>query len=375
MSRVTHISIIHIPLDTRIFEKQCRALAAAGYDVHLVVAAPPVAEIDGVQLHSIADDCDRPPARKQWRRMLRAARWAFRLRPSVYHLHDPHLIPLGLVLKLAGARVLYDVHEDYPAHGRTKLAGRPLRAELKAFMWGLLERLARIGLDGFVCASPAVARRFPAAKASVVTNFPLHREFGLRANGSTLPYRRRPNTVVYMGDITVARGFWEMIRAVELVPERLGCRLLLAGRFRDAHLEQPAAALAAAGRIEYVPYRPYRQAVSKLSAAKVGLILLHPLPNHWDPWRSNKLFEYMGAGLPVIASDLPRWRELVVGTGCGLVADPRDASSIASAIEYLLDHPEEAEEMGRRGREAVRARFNWDGQEARLLSIYREIAA
>ena len=178
-----------------------------------------------------------------------------------------------------------------------------------------------------------------------------------------------------MSDITVARGFWEMIRAVELVPERLGCRLLLAGRFRDAHLEQPAAALAAAGRIEYVPYRPYRQAVSKLSAAKVGLILLHPLPNHWDPWRSNKLFEYMGAGLPVIASDLPRWRELVVGTGCGLVADPRDASSIASAIEYLLGHPEEAEEMGRRGREAVRARFNWDGQEARLLSIYREIAA
>ena len=147
--RVTHISILHRALDTRIFAKQCRALAAAGYEVHLVAGGPSTSERDGVHLHSIADTDARPPARRQVKRLVRATSAAFSLRPSLYHLHDPHLIPLGLVLKLCGARVVYDVHEDYPAHARTKLADRPLRGSLKALMWGAGEQLARHALDAF----------------------------------------------------------------------------------------------------------------------------------------------------------------------------------------------------------------------------------
>ena len=131
--RITHISIIHRPLDGRIFAKQCRALAAAGHDVHLIVGGAPEDEIDGVHFHTIAD-ADRPPARRQLSRFLRASVWAFRLRLSTFHLHDPHLIPLGVLLKLAGSRVVYDVHEDYPAHARTKLVGHPVRGWIKARM-------------------------------------------------------------------------------------------------------------------------------------------------------------------------------------------------------------------------------------------------
>ncbi|MGH2994342.1 MAG: glycosyltransferase family 4 protein [Solirubrobacterales bacterium] len=370
--RVTHISIIHKPLDVRIFEKECRALAGAGYEVHLIVGAPPATEVDGVLLHSVANDSTRPLARRQWARLLRAARWAFRLRPSIYHLHDPHLIPLGLLLKLSGARVVYDVHEDYPAHARSKLVAHPLLGLLKAFMWIVLESLAQRGLDGFVCASPALAEKFPATSTVVVRNFPRHREFALpEVEPGSRPYRKRRNTLVYTGNIREIRGFWEMVRALELLPADLDCRLRMIGWFTPPELARSARRLEAWSRMEFIPWQRHRVLVRELLSAKIGLILLHPLPNHGDPIRSNKLFEFMAAGIPVIAPELPRWREIVCGIGCGLVVDPRDPAAIAAAIEDLLRRPEEAEAMGRRGQAAVRTEFNWDAEAPRLLSLYR----
>lgn len=88
---------------------------------------------------------------------------------------------------------------------------------------------------------------------------------------------------------------------------------------------------------------------------------------------SNKLFEYMASGLPVIVSDTPGWRWLTDELRCGLAVDPLDPGSIAAAIEYLLSHPDEAEEMGRRGRQAVQDRFNWEAEAGNLIGLYRRV--
>jgi Glycosyltransferase Family 4 len=210
--RITHVSIVHKPLDTRIFHKQCRALASAGYDVHLLVGGPPEREVHGVRLHPLAADGLRPPARQQWTRLFRAAMHMWRLRSSIFHLHDPHLIPLGLLFKLVGSQVVYDVHEDYPAHARSKLHGRPVRARLKALMWRMLEWAAARTLDGFVCASPALVGRFPPERTVVVRNLPVHREFAIAAADESIPpYRHRPNRVVYTGYMHAIRGLWDLM--------------------------------------------------------------------------------------------------------------------------------------------------------------------
>jgi glycosyltransferase involved in cell wall biosynthesis len=362
--RVTHVAVIHDPLDTRIFRRECRTLAGAGWDVHLVVPGPPGQEIDGVRFHSVAADRVRPPLRRQWARQWRAARWAGRLRPSVFHLHEPHLIPLGLVLRLAGARVIYDVHEDYRGHALSKHFRQPVRGRLKALVWKVLEGLARRAFDRVVCASPLLAERFPAGPTEVIGNFPRPDEIPL---AEAVPYRERPTPLLYVGVMREIRALAETLQALELVPDDLDCRLRMIGSFRPPELIETARR----GRIELVPWRPFSEVGHELLAARVGLVLLYPLPNHQDPARSRKLFEYMAAGVPVIASDLPRWRELVHGLRCGLVVDPRDPEAIAGAIERLLRDPEEAEAMGRRGRAAVESTFNWDAEARRLLDLYR----
>jgi glycosyltransferase involved in cell wall biosynthesis len=100
--------------------------------------------------------------------------------------------------------------------------------------------------------------------------------------------------------------------------------------------------------------------------------VLHPHPAYLTS-HPTKLFEYMAAGIPVIASDFPLWRSIVESAACGLLVNPFDPAAIADAIAHLITHPEEARKMGMRGRKAVESCFNWSMEEQSLLSFYASL--
>jgi len=297
-------------------------------------------------------------------RMWRALRAA---RPRVAHFHDPELIPVGLALKVTGVRMIYDVHEDVPRHILSKhwMAGwlrRPVAAAVAAAEW-----VASLSFDNIVAATPTIAARFPIAKTVLVQNFPLLNELW---TAEAVPYGERPARVIYVGGITRVRGAREMVAAVGLVPADHGLRLILGGDCSPATLRGELETLPGWSRTDATGFLQ-RPAFGKLlGEARMGLVLFHPAPNHTNA-QPNKLFEYMSACLPVIASDFPLWRQIVDGAGCGLLVDPLDPTAIAHAMVWMLDHPEEAEAMGRRGRDAVETRFNWHPEAKKLIALYQ----
>ena len=367
-ARVVHNSVVHPPMDVRIFYKECRTLAAAGYDTHLVVPTPPRGCVDGVRFHRL-DHQWRGRPRHLWSTLSQSWKAARALRPHVYHFHDPILIPLALLLKVVGCRVVYDVHEDYPREAFALAGARRWVGWLFWALYSALEGLARVFCDGFVCVTPTIARRFPAARTVLVQNFPLPEDLADAGGGG--PMAERPRRVVYVGGLTAVRGAVEMVRAMEH-PALGSATLTLAGEFGSAALREEMERRPGWGRVEYLGFQDRAGVRALLRGSRVGLVVLHPEQAHLDA-QPIKLYEYMAAGLPVVASDFPLWRGIVEGAGCGVLVDPLDAAAVAEAAGWLLDHPEDATAMGERGRRAVLERFNWEAEAVTLVALYRRL--
>ncbi len=364
--RVAHLTTTHDAFDTRVFQKECRTLAAAGYDVSLVVPHDTDVLRDGVRIVAVP----RPGSRV--RRALATAWRVFgaarRIRPDVAHVHDPELLPHALLLRLLGARVIYDAHEHLPNDVRSK---HYLPAFLRGALAGLvdvLERGACTLMDGVVTVTPGIARRFPPGRTSLVRNLPLLAEFPVRP---AVPLGGRRPVVLYLGGLNRIRGAREMVRAIARVDASLGAELWLAGRFDPPALEQELAREPGWARTRHLGWCPRERVLELLGEARVGLLTLQPAPNHLDSLPI-KMFEYMAAGLPVVASRFAAWEPVLAGAG--LLVDPADPDAIARSIERLLAHPDEAQAMGAAGRAAIVAELHWEREANELLALYRRVA-
>jgi glycosyltransferase involved in cell wall biosynthesis len=184
--------------------------------------------------------------------------------------------------------------------------------------------------------------------------------------------------LVYVGGVSKLRGALELIEAMKILttkgykdltlsiigpvtPMQFGEEITLLLRQYD--LEE---------RVQIPGPIPHEKVFDVLVRSHIGLAVLHPDPNYVDSLPT-KIFEYMAAGLPVVASNFPLWKEIVEGNRCGITVDPLDPKAIAQAIEYLLTHPEEACQIGENGRRAVEEKYNWEKEAEKLLALYKEL--
>jgi len=371
--RVCHLTSVHSVYDIRIFHKECKSLAKAGFDVTLIATASSantetVCE-DGVRIITLS----KP--RFRWERFTKTLWKIYQLskkaNADIYHFHDPELITVGLLLRLHGKQVIYDVHEDYPLQILSKYWIPKRLRWIVAKGTELIERFAIQFLSGVVAATPAICKKYPPYKSVTVQNFPLLSE--QLSDLQTIPYISRPPRCVYVGSISFMRGAHEMVQAMEYIPAHLNARLVLAGIFTPVSLMNELQRLQSWQWVEFVGWQARKDVNETLNQSRIGLVVLHPVVNYLESYPI-KLFEYMSTGLPVIASDFPLWREIVAGAGCGILVDPLNPIEIARGIEYLLTHPQEAFEMGERGRVAVQQKYNWEAEAEKLVRIYRELS-
>ena len=348
---------------------ECRSLSRSGYDVTLVVADGRGSETkDGV---SIVDIGSKP--RGKLSRILFSLRIMRRalqnIDADVFHFHDPELLPVASAFAKAGSKVIYDSHEDLP---------RQLLAKDWAPRWllGLVAPLLEIFENGVarqvsavVAATEGIANRFSAigANAALVRNYPIAEEFAVPdAAGAVSGIQGARSGACYVGGIFENRGAHEMAAAAALS----GIKLYLAGPFKPAALEGEMLALAPKPELISIEGFLDREGVARLlSECQMGLVTLRDIPSYRESLPI-KLFEYMAAGLPVIASDFPSWRLIVEDGGCGLCVDASSPEAIAEAMCEIASDPVRAAKMGERGRKLVAELYNWNLEEKSLLGLY-----
>ncbi len=365
--RVVHLTSAHPRYDTRIFLKMCSSLAQYDYVVSLVVADGFGDEVkNGVAIFDVG-------AKKGGRlsRMTRTVNRVFKkskeLDADIYHLHDPELMPIGVKLKALGKIVIFDAHEDLPK----QLLGKPYLNKPAKFilsnLFSLYERWICPKFDAIVTATPVIRDKFLQINPNCIdiNNFPLLDELANTSN-----WADKKSEVAYIGGIAKIRGIEEVVLAMGFTE---GVILNIAGNFSEKVTENKVKNYESWSRVNELGFINRQEVNEVLARSKAGLVTFLPAPNHIDA-QPNKMFEYMSAGVPVITSNFPLWRQIVEGSDCGICVDPLDSKEIGSAIKYLIEHSEEAERMGANGRQAVEEKYNWFLEEEKLFNLYKDIS-
>lgn len=361
--KVCHITTLHPRNDVRIFYKQCLSLAK-NHQVTLIVADGKGNDtLNGVQ---IVDIQDRPVSRvkRAWDIANLATKKALELDADVYHFHDPELLRITPRILKAGKKVIYDVHEDLPR----QIMGKPYIPQwLRPIVSSVVERIENRyakKLSGIICATPFIRDRFLKLNPNTIdiNNYPKLDEF------EQVGQFEKKNQVCYVGNLTDNRGIYPLIQSFK----NLDIPLVIAGQFGDAEFQKKCESLPEWSKVDYRGFVDRATIAQITGESKVGMVTLKPLINYLDALPV-KMFEYMLAGLPVVASDFPLWRSIVVDNDCGLCVDPLKPDTIAEAIRYILEHPEHAQKMSENGQAMVRNQLNWTIESEKLYRFYQKI--
>lgn len=367
--RVAHLTSVHTPFDNRIFFKEAKTLANAGYDVVLIATHSQDETVEGIPVRSI------PKPKNRFQRMfgtaLKVTRRAWHENAAIYHIHDPELLIWSQVHRLRGKTVIFDMHENMPKSILSKTWIKPPLRRAVAFTYRCLERIMLWRMPiVFAETSYANDYKWVDKRHCTILNMPVVDDL------ITIQEDKIPSSAIgYIGDVRPIRGSMVILESLNCL-KQMGREVSFecVGRIPDSHHEVMEAYIDQ-HQLEHVKLYGYllpKEGFRVMARCHIGLAIFMPSPNFINSYPT-KMFEYMALALPIVASGFPLYRSVIEGEQCGLcLDDPSDPQGLADAICWLLDHPQEAVEMGRRGRQAVTARYTWAVEGEKLVKFYNQ---
>jgi glycosyltransferase involved in cell wall biosynthesis len=393
MSSVCMISSLHGLYDDRIYWKEALSLKNHGYDVIHITTGD--TDLDFVSEHGIrliqvkknkyfsnpyVDILFRKITFRPdvYKKILRICTF---LRADVYHYHDIQINRISKDLKrLAHAPALiYDVHEDF---SDLVLTSNSLNKRLRWFFKLYAKWLNRWELshasscDFIIVAVDHIYQKFKTmasqGKAAVIYNYTtLFPE-------TVHPAEKKNYDAIYCGQINPLRGAMEIAQAVVIARETIpGIKVLLLGPVPDMQFKRQLLDVIGKNNLRenLILYGnvPYNEIEDFYQDSRVGLGIFMPVSIFYYGIQI-KTFEYMAFGLPVICSNFGTIDQIIRETGSGITVDPLSPVAISNALITLLTEKKLYDTCSANGRLAVKNKYNWKTEEARLLGIYKELS-
>ena len=365
--RVCHITSVHPAKDVRIFYKECTSLAKV-YEVYLI--APNVSdEVDsGVHIVGV----ELPKSRiKRVAKLNKVYKKAIEIDANIYHIHDPELMRIGVKLHKKGKIVIFDSHEDVPQQIFTKEYLPSWSKKTLSSLYAFFEQKLLSRYDALISVTPFIVERLKKINANTVmiTNYPSISEYDILETKKNDFSDRK--AVCFAGGVSKRYMHEKVVSSLEFT----NCNYLMAGPAYPSYLEQ-LRKMKFWKKVDYLGFLGREEIVEMYNKSFAGIVLLDYSPNvgyHQGTLGVLKMFEYMIAGIPVIATDFVLWKSIIEENRCGICINPHDIHAIADAINFYHHHPDVAKEQGERGRRIVLEKYNWSTQEVILLNLYHAL--
>lgn len=366
-TKVCHLTSVHGPHDIRIFQKMCVSLAAAGYEVYLVVANAESEVKDGV--HIIGVDV---PFAGRLSRMRKAAKAVYRegleLDAEIYHVHDPELIPFAVRLQNKGKKVIFDSHEDVPRDilGKSWLGPVAMR-KLTAWIYNSYEKLQVRKLSGVISVVDSITAKFRHPYGDTIHNYPRLDLMNTVAETDAFTFPEKM-LLVHHGGLSEMRGTHFMIAAMDRLDD--GFRLVLMGPWENDAYRSRCASVPGWDKVLYQGQLDMRNCMARLKHCHLGLVLLRPFPSYKQSLPI-KAFEYIGVPVPMLMSDFPFWRQ-EFGDYARFV-DPENPEAIAQKIAEMAENYVAELAKVRIKSPEILASKTWKSEEKKLLEFYKNL--
>ena len=344
--------------------KYAQALVEAGADVRILQSkALRTSEYQAGAVTTSAAIKYFPRGRRHlWRSAFYARRMELAT-ADVIVAEDPGLLKLGTrYARLSGARLVYMPFEYYP--------GASYATPAEAQAWLAVERECAPHVHSWVVLGDKIAELYAGVLAPPESVHVVYAGWPKSVTGGPPRLRKaiqagpEVRTILYQGIVAERRGLWDVLDAMPLLPEWVHFAVL--GMGETERLRRDAVNRGLGSRVHVLGTVPQAELIDFAKDADVGIIPIRRIGLSYDLCSPGKLFESIGAGLPLVVSRLRQLEWYVIRHGIGEVFDTQSPEDLARATMALLGDDERRAQCRARCRELQEREACWEIQAQRL---------